>query len=111
MARRHFLMLFVALAVGGCTASRASQESAVKQRAAFDLQCDATDIRIVELNEAVGEPTDTGVVTRGVFGAEGCGTRASYVVECRQGTCQAIMNSDQKKSEQSRISEEPSERP
>ncbi|MEQ9501794.1 MAG: hypothetical protein RIT81_33290 [Deltaproteobacteria bacterium] len=65
----RYLVLAVLLA--GCAATRASHEQLLA-RASFDLECDASALEVVQIDDK----------TRGV---KGCGQRATYVSTCETG--------------------------
>lgn len=59
---------------GECSAAPAIQsddEKAIRQRASFDLRCDAEKLTIRQFDA-------------NSFGAEGCGKRATYVSTCKE---------------------------
>jgi hypothetical protein len=62
---RGFLVLVVMLAVG-CLSAVERREDRLRQRAAFDMRCDAGALSISELD-------------RRTAGVEGCGQRGVYV--------------------------------
>lgn len=90
-----------ACALGACATPMAKLQSTVVERAAFDLNCPAASLDAKQLGDQVviGRTVDTPGVERTVFGVSGCGTRATYVVECAAPSgCQALMNSDQERN-------------
>jgi hypothetical protein len=86
---RSIAVVFVGAAVGlvACGANVEDRARLVKQRAAFDLNCQDEKIQVVEIGNGR------------TFGATGCNRRATYVVDCtdwtRSSSCTAIMNSDE----------------
>ena len=69
--------------LAGCVSAH-TQAEAVMQRAAFDLECETGTLHVTELGS-------------NVFGAEGCGRRASYVVVCPgflKASCTPILDSE-----------------
>lgn len=92
-------VLLVLLAAGCATRSAiGGQESAVLQRATFDLGCPKDQLSVQRL----GPPGEVAT-----YGVTGCGQKASYVSsECSVHpltgdfvNCQAILNSDTKPSQ------------
>jgi hypothetical protein len=75
------LAAILLLSITGCATSNG--ESAVRQRAGFDLNCPNEQIRVQELGDKM-------------YGATGCGKRATYVTNrCWSGDlegCKAVLN-------------------
>ncbi|MCC7071592.1 MAG: hypothetical protein IT383_09725 [Deltaproteobacteria bacterium] len=95
-----------ALILGGtasCATPRAPSgpslsEQAVRKRAAFDLACASQEITIVQLSDPERIPSKGKRMSRGSWGATGCGQRASYLAECTTplgapSACTAVLNS------------------
>jgi hypothetical protein len=77
------LLAITGAALASACANHAHQVDLVKQRAPFDLQCPEKDLKV----EGLGPH---------VFGASGCGSQASYVLEHCNGwrsSCRAILDS------------------
>ena len=64
--------------LGGCATMRAQWKRDVAERASFDLDCPRQDVTVEELSK--GSP-----VSGPVFGATGCGRRATYTADTRNG--------------------------
>lgn len=92
-------LVFVA---AGCTASKEQLITTATDRAAFDLDCPAADIRVTQLGDTViiGRSTETAGLERTVFGVSGCGRKVVYVVECVTNAvssrCNAVLNADER---------------
>lgn len=72
-------IIAIAIAVSGCATSKS-----LKARAAFDLDCKAFNLEIIEIDS----------VTRGV---RGCGKRVTYIASCEPhpfGACTWVLNRD-----------------
>lgn len=80
---RPLLLVAAVGALAGCATAYTQSES-VMRRAEFDLECENGTLHVTELGA-------------NVFGAEGCGRRASYVVVCSgvlSSTCTPILDSE-----------------
>ena len=81
--------LFLVLLVTSCTSFISGRRELVLKRAAFDLNCSQSELKIVDLGDYA-------------FGVTGCGRRSSYVVDCPKNTghtsssCVAILNTKAK---------------
>ena len=92
--------LACAYALTACATPLAKLQQTVVERATFDLSCPAASLDAKQQGDQVviGRTVNTPGVERTVFGVSGCGTRATYVVECAApSACQALMNSDQQR--------------
>lgn len=81
----------VGLLAVGCSAAAASDDQ-LRTRAAFDLKCDAAEVKILKLDDQ----------TRGV---QACGQQATYVEKCDgpkqnlETSCTWVLNTETRKSE------------
>jgi hypothetical protein len=76
--------VMVCVLASGC-ATTEQRHNLVSKRAVFDLNCNEP-VQITELGNRI-------------YGASGCGRRATYVMQCYDsniGSCTAILNSDSK---------------
>lgn len=74
--KRALFVLFLGLATSGC---RASGVDLTRERAAYDFKCSEDRVLVAQVS---GETEKT----RGaVFGARGCGKRATYIRQHRGG--------------------------
>jgi hypothetical protein len=64
------------LSLAGCGAS----EEQLRARAAFDLNCAESKLRVVEIDDQTS-------------GVRGCGKRATYIQRCHGGECTWVLNS------------------
>lgn len=82
---KSWLMVISSVLVLSC-ATTEQKHNLVSQRAAFDLNC--------------SEPLQISELGNRVYGASGCGRRATYILQCYDsniGSCTAVMNSDSKR--------------
>lgn len=91
---------FSMLVLCACATSQTQLRTTAVERAAFDLECPAEQLKVTQLGDTItiGRTTATPGLERTVFGVSGCGTKGVYVVECVAGLgdsqCNAVLNAD-----------------
>jgi hypothetical protein len=83
------------MALTACTSVQ-QREDTVRTRAAFDLDCTAEQLDAAQLGDLMRYDDGT---TEVVYGVRGCDQKAAYLVRCRLGECQALLNADTEKTE------------
>ena len=76
----------VLLLITGCASTSYKQEK-IKKRATFDLNCPDEQIQVQELDGSFGTT---------IWGASGCGRRASYLMTCGAICQNPVMNNNTK---------------
>ena len=97
MIRLSFFALAVALSSCAHVATQTDLTSVVRQKASFELNCNAAELTITQLTGGQAMSNGFAATNQKSYGVEGCGHRASYYAWCTNmmgsQSCDAMQSS------------------